>query len=502
MKKLGLKIKTAAVLLILPAFILPVHATEEQGRSYTYDNWGKSIPAPDSYIVQTVITGENCGTTSFNEPQDVFTDRDNNIYIADTGNNRIVVLDKQYSFTREITEISNAPDEVNTFNSPTGVFVSSDGHIFVCDTGNFRVVKLDKEGKCVQTFVKPDTGIMGESVEFRPTKVAENSTTGDVYVVASGVYMGLVCFNGRGEFQRFFGGNKVELTANVLMQLFFKKLFTKEQSEAFVRILPNEYSNLCIDADNFVYAVASTSQTSTDQLKKLNALGENVVQYETAGKYYPENQFGDLEKSYQMGTSIDNQFVDVDVSGDGTVAMLDSNLGHVFVYTQNSELLFIFGDKNDFSGSFGHPSAIASDRGNYLVLDSDKASLFVFKPTPYASMLVKALSYHKSGQYVESIDAWKNILKYNSNCFLAYRNIGKALLEQGEYSKAMTYFKEGNDKTGYSEAFKEYRSEFVRRYLVFLVVGVVAAFYIIRLLLRRFKKWLGYEVKHQKIRYR
>ena len=474
-------------------------APQAMAADYTYDHWGDSIPAPVSYALTNMVTGQSTGTVPFDAPKDIFVGRDA-IYVADSGNNRIVVLDLSYRFLYEITTVTGCEDGIETLNEPAGIFVDNEGVIYICDTANERVLKVDKTGKCLLTLKKPENDLLDEHLRFTPVKVVA-SGIGDIFVVAEGIYMGFVRYNAKGDFLGFFGTNRVEVTADVLARSLWKKFFTEEQNQASVQFLPIEYSNAFIDSDGMIYAVVKRSTTSLDEVKKLNAKGQNVLRFVNEGKLYPQNDFGDVEKEYVRGVLQDNWFVSVDVTDDGLMVLLDANKGHVFVYNANSELMFVFGSRGIGNAVFSNPADVAHNGSDLLIVDSDAGDIKIFSPTIYTQKVIEALSFD-SEHYEQAAAVWQQVLKYNSNSALAYRGLGKARMQQGDYTGAMAYFKLANAKRDYSDVFRAYRKQQLEKYAVFLVIGAVALIVALRFALRLFKKWLGYSVTARKVRFK
>lgn len=491
--------KTAAVTgACLLAILLAGQAGAAGKQSYLYDNWGNSIPAPLAYTVETVISGQSIGTEAFDDPQDLFVAPTGNVYIVDKGRGVVVEVSPEFELVREITGFTDGEGE-QTFAEPSGVFVDTEGCLYVADAGNARVVKLTPDLQLLKTYGRPQTDLLDENAEFRPQKVVADDI-GNVYVVGYGLYQGLVKYDREGNFEGFFGGNKVEVTPELVLRQFWKKLFTDEQAQATSRSLPVEYSNVAIDADSFLYAVVMQTTTSLDEVKKLNAQGKNVLRYSDIGTHYPRNDFGDIEKDYTATTTYkDNRMVDVAVGGDGIIAVLDGERGHVFLYDQDCNLLFTFGEKGDERGDFSQPVSIARQGERYLVADAVKKSVMVYRPTQYAVEVKEALSYYSEGKYVESVGLWEKVLKRNSNSMIAYKSIGKAYLQQGDYRQAMEYFRNADDKEGYSSAYALYRKEFARRYILLIVAGIVLAVVLLGFLLRRLRRWFGFAGKKTKV---
>ena len=90
-------LRFAVVLALLLGLSLPV-AAEAPFYDYTYDEWGDPVGAPRAYDLFQVADAAVIGT-ALKGPSDLCVSGDE-IYIADTGNNRIVVLDSGFRRVR------------------------------------------------------------------------------------------------------------------------------------------------------------------------------------------------------------------------------------------------------------------------------------------------------------------------------------------------------------------------------------------------------------------
>jgi uncharacterized protein (TIGR03663 family) len=101
--------------------------------------------APDK-----VVAGDALG---LNRPRNVAVAPDGTLYVADTGNHRILHLDAagqvlQTWGSYADVAAGNAPG--GTFNEPWGVAVASDGSVYVADTWNHRIQKFSATGEFAQ----------------------------------------------------------------------------------------------------------------------------------------------------------------------------------------------------------------------------------------------------------------------------------------------------------------------------------------------------------------
>lgn len=462
-------LRAAAASFCLAVLCLPAAAEVYTGTGYTYDDLGKAIPAPASHTVTQVLYGTDMGAGALNDPQDLFIDADGAV-IADTGNDRVLLLDTAFRLQREVRSVT-VDGEESALSQPMGVCRGPNGSLYICDSGNARVLRLDSELNVTFVYGKPDTELLEKDFLFRPEKVGADSA-GSVYITANGLYQGLIEYDAEGGFAGFFGSNRVELTPEVLLSYYWKKLLTREQGEAMTRLIPVQYANLCVDENGFVWAVTAENDTSKNEVKKLNASGGNALHFSSAA-LYDHSDFGDLEQSNEKGVQIDSSIIDVTVEQNGTFSLLDLRRGKVFQYDKNCRLLFVFGGLGTQRGTFARPAALAVRNGQYAVLDAEKGSVTLFEKNAYAQKLTAAVDAYNSGRSAEVTALWRELLSENSHLSIAWCGLGKASMRAGDYPEAMRCFKLGNDHESYSEALREYRRESVRSHAWQIAAAVV-----------------------------
>lgn len=467
--------KRIAVLFFLAAVLLNSSAAYagDPYDGYNYNVWGQSVPAPNSYLPERAIRGEELGIGRFSNPQDMFVDGNGELYVLDSGNNRIVILDSDLKVEKVIGRFTADGDEIS-LNEPAGICVSGEDLIYLADSGNGRILAVNREGNVVKEIGKPVSDIIPTDFSYKPEKVLVDSKN-IIYVMAYGVYEGIVAFDGGGSFLEFYGSNRVEITLALLSDLFWKSIFTREQKESMGRYVPVEYSNFDIDNKDFIYTTTVNTSDSRNEIKKLNPMGQNILRHKLTaanGSRLNAYDYGDQE-SYRFRASLqDTSFVDITVDGDDIISALDQARGRIFQYDQESNLLCIFGGLGDRLGTFSKPCAIENLKDRILVLDSDKSSITVFRPTPYGVYVREAVKLYGQGRYEAALGSWDEVLKRNSNFELAYSGIGQALMKKEAYGEAMDYFKLSYDRDGYDKAFNEYRKEYVRGHFSLLALGL------------------------------
>lgn len=429
---------------------------------YTYDYFGRRVPSPQAYLPSRVIRGSQLGVGDFRNPADLFVSEGDLLYIVDTGNNRIVRLDRHLNVVRVIDKLNN-DGRADRFNRPRGMFVADDGSIYVADTENSRVVQIDVDGNVLSAIVDPkstEKGVIPDDFVFKPVNVVV-SPLGSTFVLAANVYDGIMEFDSEGVFRGFIGAPRVTPNA---ADVLWSRLATREQRERLALFLPANYRTLDMDDKGFLYA------TERNIIKRLSPNGTNVLVEQ--GFFPPQ---GDLVK-YQETPS---DFVDILARPAGMYSVLDRTTGRVFTYDRRGNLLYVFGGLGQAVGTFVVPAAIEQWMGNMIVLDQQLNEIVVFEPTEYVQLIHRAIYHYSTGQTELSVRAWQAVLERNANYDLAYSGIGRAFLLADDYSHAMVNFRNGNDRTGYSEAFRELRKEIVAQNLgkvltALIIVSVLA----------------------------
>ncbi|MCQ6560710.1 YIP1 family protein [Paenibacillus mendelii] len=457
--------RTIAVLFILTFLAgLAAPVSAEPKGSYNYNYWGEAVPSPSPYVLEQLVTGRDLDIGAFATPQDLFVSQDNHIYVADTGNNRIVVLNDQLQFVRVIETFDNAGKQ-DTFKQPEGLFVDGKGRIYVADTQNRRLVVLQPDGTLNRIISEPKSILLRAGFQFAPIKVIVDRAE-RIYVVSRGSYEGIIEFESDGSFNGFIGTNRVRFDP---LDLFWKRISTKAQRDQMELFIPLEFNNLDLDENGFIYT--TTSEENSDRpLKMLNPSGADILR--SRGYFPPKGDINTLNIGSTPGSSI---LVDVASDEGGLYNALDSKRGRIFTYDKDGNLLFTFGELGSKHDTFRTPAAIDMLGNRIIVLDKDHGRISLFEPTRYGSLIREAVISLYNGKSDESSKAWRQVLQLNANFEVGYIGIGKSLLKEGENREAMTYFELGNNREYYSEAFKRYRKEIVIDRFGYIVAGIAAA---------------------------
>ncbi|HBP38417.1 MAG TPA: hypothetical protein DD640_06695, partial [Clostridiales bacterium] len=159
----------------------------------------RHVPIPETYEFLAsinVVSDADTGSVYLNQPSDLFINQEGYLFIADTGNNRIVKMTQ----AGETAGIFTGPQE-KPLNAPEGVYADADGNMFIADTGNARVVHLAADGSFVESFIKPDSKLLDEHFQLNSSKLLVNPN-GYIYMLKGENILTIDAFN---RFKGYFG---------------------------------------------------------------------------------------------------------------------------------------------------------------------------------------------------------------------------------------------------------------------------------------------------------
>ena len=476
-----------ALLLAVTAFCVTAGAGSAY-QTYTYDVYGDALYSPDAYTAIKAVGSDEMGLeVPIENPGDMVTDEAQNVYIADTGNNRIVVLDRYYKYMFTISDFSNDQGVPDNLSAPQGVFVSEPNEkygklIWVCDTGSNRIVVFDEFGEFVKIIEEPESSLFDAESVYKPVAMAVDSYN-RLYVVSSTTYQGIIVMTDEGEFTGFIGAQAVQMSA---WDIIWRRFQTKEQREASEIKVSTEFNNITINKNkNLVYVTTSTidegavqgaitgkDKTGTNSpVKLLNANGSEIMRRN--GFWMPAGEIDFSTRSTDDITGV-STVIDAAVGPEDTWSLIDEKRSRVYTYDFDGNLLFAFGDEGTLLGNISSIEAIAYQDTNLLVLDKTNDNITVFQRTEYGDILLKAIAAESTQDFDLAINLWTEVLKRNSNFDSAYVGIGQAMYRNKDYVNSLTYFESAYDTENWSNSYKELRKEWMSTYFLLLLLLIVA----------------------------
>ena len=450
------KIAAWLLLILLVMGCVPAQAATPY-RTYTQGADRDLVETQTAYDpVRTMI---RFGDETLKMPQDMRMGPDGYLYIADNGNKRILVIDTEGNFIREIVDKKN-------MKSPMGVFVDDDLNVYVADDKARAVLVYDKDGKFVMEYVKPTHQLFGETAPYVPQKVVLDKR-GNLYIVSKGNTNGIVQISpvGGGEFLGYYGAN----ASRISLLTHIRRFIFGENSSAVGEIVPISVKNLTIDQKGMVYTVTEAADESS--LRRLNVAGKSTM--------VPE-WWVELNSAVAVNSS-------------NSIFTANAN-GTIMEYTSEGDLLFLFGANDVLSeqriGMFKSVTGlVVTDDYTIYVLDANLNSIQVLKPTEFTDLVHQAFTLFQEGKYAESKAPWTEVLRMNSLFTYASTGLGEALYREDNYAEAMEAFRNGGYRQGYSDAWWEQRSNILHANMstvIYVAAAVIAVWIIIKKLDKKF----------------
>lgn len=438
---------------LMSALAFTVSAASYQ--TFTYNISGSKLVSPDAYTPTMRIDSSYMNLdVALSTPVDLFCGPNGDVYIVDSGNNCVYVLDEYYKYKFTIKSFTNSSGISDILSGPQGGY-ATDKYIYVCDTDNSRIVLFDLNGQYVKHFEKPSSDIFEEDSLYKPSAIAVDNA-GRMYVVSSTTYEGVMLFNSNGNFESFLGAQQ---TSGGVASTIISSLFSNGKKKTYV---PTEFSNITIDSENFIYI---TSKLEKPFIKKVSASNTDVLAKN--GFFEP---YGNIDT--------DSLIVDLALGPEKSWTIADQNDSVLYTYDQYGNLMFAFGQSGYQLGNITKIGSIAYHNEDLLVMDISQNNITIFTRTDYGDLLINALKNENERNYGTTVQDYRDILRRNSNFDQAYVGIGRANYNNHKWSEAMDNFKAAYDTTNYSAAFKMYRQEVASKFFILIpiiVIGLIAA---------------------------
>lgn len=494
-----MKLHSTLAIILLMIMLFSVYSEASNGLdSYIWVKWADNslhaVSSPSPYDVERVIQGKDLGTKEFKEASDIFLTNTADMYIVDTGNNRILQIGSDNKLKKDIDFFYNEGKK-DSFNKPKGIFVNEQGDMYIADTDNNRIVVCDKDLLAKVIIEKPKSSLLKDNYVFLPSKVTSDKS-GRIFVVAINQTQGLMEFEATGEFKGFIGAAKVQFN---LFEYLWKKIATKEQREQLSLFVPTEYNNVTYDKQGFLYVTTDKVDTSKMKtvkafenndfsfVRKLNLSGINVMY--NKGKLIPIGDY--ILEEYSSKKIVQSRFVDSCIDELGIYTAMDITHGRLFGYDSFGNMLYVFGGYGSKDGEFLSPVSIEQCQSKLYVLDYLKNSITIFKTSQYGKLLKESILTYNQGNYEQASLLWEKVYSYNSNFDLAYDGIAKGLVREEKYQEALPYFKLSNNMIGYSKAFRLVRNRMIQNYFSIFIIAMFGVVVIIKILMWIVKKKRG-----------
>jgi streptogramin lyase len=263
------------------------------------------------FLKQWGGTGTGNGKLQGN-PFDLATDAAGNVYVADSGNDRVQRFTPEGEFTGKW---GSSGSQNGQFTEPSGIHVGPRGSVYVADyvsDPDARIQMFNGAGRFLTAWQSPEVGGLNS-----PFGIATDGA-GNVYVTDQGNAR-VQRFSSTGVFISSFGG-------------------------------PGNFDQplgITVDGAGNVYVVDNIN----DNVQKFTSTGAPIT-------------------TFDFGSGLQGP-IGITTAPDGTLYLTDSDNDRVLHFTPDGAVLGQFGGSGPGSGRFLDPTGVATDcRGNVYVLDA------------------------------------------------------------------------------------------------------------------------------------
>ena len=243
------------------------------------------------------------------EPKGISADRNQNVYVSDTGNNRIVKYD---ATGRLLAFIGGFGWEREQFQQPMGLFVYNVMDVFVADYQNDRIVRYDKDLNWIMSF-KPDAGWEAQ-YQFAFPKAVSLSLHGDFFII-DGEHSRIIKLNSSFVPQTSFGdydwGKGMLSNPESIAISRQDNVFVSDSDAGVIKVYDyygsflydigtdflSEPAGICVDELGNIFI----ADRGLDKIFAFNNQGHLLLQYGSSGEQYGAFQFvSDVTVSHNM----------------------------------------------------------------------------------------------------------------------------------------------------------------------------------------------------------
>ncbi len=128
-------------------------------------------------VYRGVILDEALGAAKLSQPLGLDIDPDENIYIADTGNNRLLKCSPRGELLREVGGFGFDKEQ---FDRPVDVWAGNGLDVFVVDYNNQRLERYDKDLNYISSYYSDE--LQNESLQFGYPAAAGLSSNGEIFL--------------------------------------------------------------------------------------------------------------------------------------------------------------------------------------------------------------------------------------------------------------------------------------------------------------------------------
>ena len=306
------------------------------------------------------VGSKGTGKNQFFNPSDLYIDKKGIIYVTDSGNRCLKILDSKGTV---LAEIGKPTAQLTFFSQPGEVAVDQNRNIYVADTGNHRIVKLNPQNR-VELIIEGENSprsVLGDNVGklIYPAGVAVDSKK-NIYTVDYD-YNRKQKFTEQGKLVTAFGpvgdialdkDDNIYLgngTYFVKLNPQLKKILISEGAEQDP--LYNQ-GNLTVSKNGQIFMIDRINS----RIKKFSADGKLLATFGRVG-----SKEGEL--LYPNGITLGN---------DGNIYVADAGNHRIQVFNRNGDFIRSIGQFGSGKGEFNFPQGVSFDRdGNLYVADTD-----------------------------------------------------------------------------------------------------------------------------------